>query len=269
MQRNITLCGCGWLGNYLLPVLADDFQVLGTTRSPHRAEQIKKNGGAVYLFELGDNPSELCQQSENATVILNIPPGRHHQEFNTYSQQMCSLIDAFMAHHARHLIFISTTSVYGEKERIVTENSELIPQTGSAKSHCTIEAYAKQRAGDAATIVRLAGLVGPDRHPVTSLSGKQLSQANRVVNLVHIHDVVIALKRVVEQGAASKTLHLCSLVHPTRKDYYTQCAMKMALPLPIFDEDQKEVKGKQIDASASWEYLGLTPKYASPFDMII
>ncbi|NMH61447.1 NAD-dependent epimerase/dehydratase family protein [Alteromonas ponticola] len=269
MTQSVTLCGCGWLGNYLLKALAGNYAVLGTTRHSNRAEQIKHNGASVLFFQLGDDPAQLCQQSENARVVLNIPPGRRNQDLTEYTRQMCALIDSFVAHEARQIIFISTTSVYGENERVVTEHSELIPLTASAKAHCAIENHLRRLANEKATVVRLAGLVGPDRHPAKSLSGKQLSQANKVVNLVHIDDVVAALKKVIDHGAPAQTLHLCSQAHPTRQDYYTWCAEKMGIPVPEFDGEDKQLKGKQIDASASWQYLGLTPRYASPFDMII
>ncbi|MCW8092677.1 NAD-dependent epimerase/dehydratase family protein [Alteromonas sp. ASW11-130] len=268
MTDKITLCGCGWLGNYVLQELVSEYSILGTTRDAKRAGLIKEKGGSALYFELGNDPSELCQRSKNATVILNIPPGRRNQNLTQYTQRMCALIDSFVAHNARQIIFISTTSVYGEHERTVTENAELMPQTESAKAHGAIETYLLQRAGDVATVVRLAGLVGPDRHPAKSLAGKRLSQAHRVVNLIHIEDIIRALKKLIGLPPSGKTLHLCCLDHPGRKEYYSFCAEKLNLPLPIFDDQEAGLSGKQIDATASWQYLGLTPRYASPFDMI-
>ncbi len=268
MKDDITICGCGWLGGYLLTRLGQQHRVLATTRTAKRASTIEELGGNVLFYSLGDDASELCQQSKDATVILNIPPGRRNKALDDFTDSMCQLIDSFVKFKAKHIIFISTTSVYGENERIVTEASEVHPQTESAKAHVQIENHLLKSAGNAATIVRLAGLVGPDRHPATSLAGKNLSDANRVVNLVHIDDVITGLTKIIDQPAPQKILHLCSLSHPGRKPYYTHCAEKMNLTLPTFDQFNTERKGKQIDASASWEYLGLTPRYASPFDMI-
>ncbi len=268
MKGDITICGCGWLGSYLLKRLDKQYRILATTRTAQRADAIDSLGGNVLFYSLGDDANELCRQSEDATVILNIPPGRRNKTLDEFTESMCELISAFVKYNAKQIIFISTTSVYGESERVVTECSEVHPQTESAKAHVQIENHLLKRAGDAATIVRLAGLVGPDRHPAKSLAGRSLSEANRVVNLVHVDDVVAGITRIIEQPAPQKILHLCSLAHPARKPYYTHCAEKMNLTLPIFDQYNMAHQGKQIDASASWEYLGLTPRYASPFDMI-
>ncbi len=268
MQHKLVLCGHGWLGGYLA---ADcpDYQIISTTRTSEKRQSLAEAGFNAQCFALGDNPDELVSVSKDATVILNIPPGRRSSNLADFRQHMCNLIDGFMEHGANQVVFISTTSVYGdETDAVITETSAVDPQTESAKAHVAIETHLQRYPASRYTVLRLGGLTGPDRHPVTMLSGKHFARGNKVVNLVHIHDVVAALKRVIERGGSGEVLHLCSLSHPKRGDYYRRCAHDRGLPLPTFDDTVAEPSGKRVDARWSWQRLGIQPVYATPEDMI-
>ncbi|WP_414828537.1 NAD(P)H-binding protein [Alteromonas sp. H39] len=268
MQHNLVLCGHGWLGGYLAAT-CPDAQITATTRTAEKQQALAGEGIHALCFSLGDDPSQLVQASKDATVILNIPPGRRSKDLGDFRQQMCELVDGFMEHNARQVVFISTTSVYGdETDGTVTETSATDPQTESAKAHVAIEKHIQHYPANRYTILRLAGLTGPDRHPVNMLSGKHFSSGNKVVNLVHIHDVTTALTRIIERGGKGEVLHLCSLSHPKRGDYYSRCAHERGLPPPTFDDTTAVPVGKQIDATWSWEQLGVTPAYPTVEDMM-
>jgi len=271
MAENILICGCGWLGKYLAASLAGKYSVTGTTRSQDKCNEIRTLGASPVLFDLYDDATSLAPHAEQSTVILNIPPGRRNQDLSDYTARMINLIQTLSKTTMSHLIFVSTTSVYGEQTRVVKETSSLQPETASARAHEEIEHTIARELPSRFSIVRLAGLTGPDRHPARSLAGRALTQGNKVVNLVHVHDVVTALSKLIQNGPVSRPLHLCSSAHPTRGVYYTWSAKQLHLTPPkfdtAFDEDTAET-GKKIDAEESWKQLGLTPDYASPYDML-
>ncbi|RDV24001.1 NAD-dependent epimerase/dehydratase family protein [Alteromonas aestuariivivens] len=270
MFNGVTLCGCGWLGTQLASYLSATTRITGTTRSSEKASALREMGISPLLFELGDPPSELARQCVGSTVVLNIPPGRKHPFGPEFADYMNRLIDAFMQHRAKHLTFISTTSVYGESVNgAVTEVSDLNPETDSAKAHVAIEQHLQTYPQKQFSIIRLAGLVGTNRHPVRYLSGKSLLKGERRVNLVHADDVISALAALIQQGGKGQTLHLCSNSHPTRGDYYQTSAERLGLALPRFNDYQGlPPDGKYIDATLSWQALGITPRYTSPYDML-
>lgn len=265
-MSSLIICGCGWLGNYVARALPP-YTLFGTTRSAGKISHLPQV--TEIPFALGDDSHPITSLAANATLLLNIPPGRRNTELSDYTQAMCALIDDVLQAGVAHIVFISTTSVYGERSgAVVSETSVTDPATASGYAHVAIENHLRQHAGNHFTICRLAGLVGPDRHPARTLAGKHLSDGQRVVNLVHVHDVVHALLTIFASPPTGQTLHFCSLAHPRRDDYYTFAAQQMNLDAPLFSGQSNNDSGKIIDATHSWKAVGLTPHYASPFDMI-
>ncbi|MDO6568205.1 NAD-dependent epimerase/dehydratase family protein [Alteromonas sp. 1_MG-2023] len=291
MNNKLVICGYGWLGRYLGEAMSATHSIVATTRNEEKALQISNKRIRGLVFSLGDDINALCEELSDATLVLNIPPGRRNTQLNDFTDSMLALINNAVAANVARIIFISTTSVYGDtRNDELNEHASTQPETASAKAHVAIEQHLLDLQTDAKVdvkIVRLAGLTGPDRHPINSLSGRNLNAGNKRINLVHIHDVVAALKTLIlaastktdsskadsSNGDTSKAnrtnlYHLCSLQHPKRGDYYTQAANKKGIPAPTFSESDLTPTGKVIDAKASWDLLGIVPDYANPDDMV-
>lgn len=281
MNNKLVICGYGWLGRYLGKAMSATHTIIATTRSEEKALKISDKHIKGLVFSLGDDTTTLCEALGNATLVLNIPPGRRNTQLDDFTDNMLTLIDNAVAARVARIIFISTTSVYGDNRTdVLNEHASTKPETASAKAHVAIEQHLldlKTNDKVDVKIVRLAGLTGPDRHPVNSLSGRSLNAGNKRINLVHVNDVVAALKTLIfadsSKNNSSKTdstdlYHLCSLQHPKRGDYYTQAAQKKGIAAPTFSESDLAPTGKVIDAKASWALLGILPDYANPDDMI-
>ncbi|NVK55015.1 MAG: NAD-dependent epimerase/dehydratase family protein [Alteromonadaceae bacterium] len=270
-SNTLVLCGCGWLGGYLASHFANSRQVIGTTRSHDKAQQLRNQGIRPLHFTLSDSADTLSELSANATVVLNIPPGRRNTNLDEFTRHMCDLISALYRHQPpQQLIFISTTSVYGEQEGDVTTASGVAPVTASGEAHIAIEKHVRRSAPENGYILRLAGLVGPDRHPVKSLAGRTLSGANQVVNLVHVDDVVATITALMAQRPQNKLWQLSSSDHPMRGEYYPAMAEQLGLaPITFSDRLDKNAPptGKSINPQATVEELGLTLNFASPWQM--
>ncbi|AEF01689.1 NAD-dependent epimerase/dehydratase family protein [Alteromonas naphthalenivorans] len=281
MNNKLVICGYGWLGRYLGKAMSATHTIIATTRSEEKALKISDKHIKGLVFSLGDDTTTLCEALGNATLVLNIPPGRRNTQLDDFTDNMLTLIDNAVAARVARIIFISTTSVYGDNRTdVLNEHASTQPETASAKAHVAIEQHLldlKTNDKVDVKIVRLAGLTGPDRHPVNSLSGRSLNAGNKRINLVHIHDVVAALKTLIFADSSKNNTskidstdlyHLCSLQHPKRGDYYTQAAQKKGIAAPTFSESDLAPTGKVIDAKASWALLGILPDYANPDDMI-
>lgn len=267
-MQGLTLCGCGWLGSHLARRNTLKVPLLGTSRDTAKLSQLPVSPVA---FTLGDEPTELAKLSGTNPVVLNIPPGARKKPLDPqFVTNMQNLIDTFMDAGCPQLIFVSTTAVYGDQDGIIDETSALAPVTDSGKAHQQIENHLMTRYPDRGLIMRLAGLVGPDRHPVNFLAGRELDKGEQVVNLVHIDDVCSGIEAALEQQLTGEIFHLCSLAHPKRGDYYTHCAQRRSLAVPQFNTDYpyKNASGKRINAQSSWRVLGLASlQYPSPEDM--
>lgn len=278
MQKDVTanhskiaVIGCGWLGLPLAKqLILSGYAVSGTARSPDKLVSLNSSGIEALPLTLGQLQSGTLNSLKTCKIwIVNIPSSRRTVKPEVFTAQMIELIE-HAKHSVDHLVFISTTSVYGNREGRVTEESKCEPNTPSANAHVKIEQYIQSNMHSNSTVLRLAGLVDAERHPVKFLANKtDLNSPNQVVNLIHKQDVCNAIEKLIDIGPQSKALHLSSTEHPARENYYQWAADKLGLVKPTFVADLDDVtKGKEIDATYTLSELGLELKYPSPYQML-
>ena len=268
----ISIVGCGWLGLPLAINLQESgHNIIATCRSQQKADKLTQLGLNAECFELGDEleHGRIAKLFTSKVLVLNVPVGRKSPNTGHFAQHMQALLKFAANSQIQNLIFISTTSVYGDNSGTVNEQSPTHPQTRSGQINLAVEALVQGSFASRSAIIRAAGLVGKDRHPANYLAGKiGLLNPDNVVNLIHQDDVICAIKTVIERDIWGQTLHLSALAHPTRAQYYTWAAENLGLSAPIFTHGAGVALGKKIDASKSLQILGLSLKYPSPFDML-
>lgn len=271
-QNNLVLCGCGWLGGYLASHFRSEMNIHGTTRSPEKAQTLSEKGIHSIPFSLGDNTDKLLAVAPGSTFILNIPPGRRNTDLTDFVNAMEQLIsDVYSQTPPQQLIFISTTSVYGDQEGVISTATPTRPTTASGEAHVALEQYLFGVAPDSGYVLRLAGLTGPDRHPVKSLAGRTLSGATQVANLVHVQDVVNTVAALMAHKPEHKLWQLCSSEHPMRGEYYPKLAKQLGLAAVEFSEPLtplSQPSGKIIDPQATLAALDLALEYPTPWTMM-
>ncbi|MBT0585875.1 NAD(P)H-binding protein [Alteromonas oceanisediminis] len=272
--NKMALIGCGWLGQAVAQRLIEKhIAVVGTTRSAQRANTLREQGIEPVILDVAALSAANTQAlADSPCWMINIPPGRRRIDASVFTEQLCRLIDVAQAQDIQQIIFISTTSVYGESPYTevseIKENAPTYPETGSAHAHVAIEQYLRETLPGRHCVLRLAGLVDDQRHPVTSLSGRsQISAPQKPVNLVHKVDVVNAVLAIQQKCIVDDVLHLSATDHPPRKAYYQWAADEKGLQRPDFIKDDKPI-GKVIDPQYTLQKLGLTLAYASPYDML-
>ncbi|GAB3026508.1 SDR family oxidoreductase [Bowmanella dokdonensis] len=263
MKKNISIIGLGWLGEPLARQLKGaGYQVWGSCRTEQKKQSLLAQGLEAEIFELGSrlpamaSPPDLC--------VLNIPPGRKNLQPQQFVHNMQSLIDEMLGRGCEQILFISTTSVYGQSSGVVTEETPPQPDTDSGQAHVEIERHLLQSCKG--RVLRLAGLVGPGRHPVKHLSGKTVDKGGQMVNLIHQFDALQAIGAIVAGRGNLPVLHLAAAAHPSRESFYTYAAASAGLPLPVFLPGDTD-KGKKIDASATLRDLRIDLAYADPMTM--
>lgn len=170
-------------------------------------------------------------------LVVDVPPGIRSGKGENYMQKIQHLHKAVLASSCRKLVFVSSTSVYGPSEEEITEKTPPNPRTPSGIQILQAEEVLRTDDRLQTIIVRLGGLIGPDRHPVTFLSGrKNLQNGNEVVNLIHRDDVVALIKNVIEKGYWGEVFNAVAPEHPTKRDYYTREALSRRLIPPEYAE---------------------------------
>ncbi|ALS97243.1 SDR family oxidoreductase [Lacimicrobium alkaliphilum] len=262
---SISICGCGWLGQPLaFQFLQQGYRVLGTCRHKHKQQKLSADGIETWLFQLGDPLPDAIAGAD--ICILNIPPNRKTIEPVSFVHSIKLLTDQLLRRGCQQILFISTTSVYGNSQGKVDEQTAPTPNTASGFAHMEIEQYLL--ATGKASILRLAGLIGQNRHPVKFLAGRTLDKGHQRVNLVHLEDVLKTIIAIIKGNHWGQVFHLSATEHPTRQDFYCQAAGLAELAPPVFTTDKvSSGPGKEIDARATLRQLGISLNYPDPMQM--
>lgn len=267
----IAVIGAGWLGLPLCQQLKKSGKtVFATKRTVEDAEKLTFQGIDAFPYQLGDEclPETIADCD---IYIINIAGGRHRLDKDLFQTQMQKLMEQCINEETKKLLFVSTTSVYGERSREILENSEVEPLTDSACAHVFIENFLKEAYAKQCCILRLAGLIGEDRNPAYHFEGKKgVTAAHKMVNFVHQQDAITAILKIVDNNHWGRVFHLCATEHPSRLAYYTQAAVTLDLVPPEFlDESEQPVVGKKVDSTETLKILDMTLQYPSPMDMLV
>ena len=107
-------------------------------------------------------------------------------------------------------------------------------------------------------ILRSAGLIGPNRHPVRFLSGREIENGEHPVNLVQLTDIIEAVKTIISADKTNVTYNICAPEHPSKKAYYTPMAYEMSLAPPVYftktDSNGKVIDGSKITKELNFNY---------------
>ena len=225
----ITIIGAGWLGLPLLTELVRaGHSVWGSSRSDERLAAITEAGGRAFRVELPDNFFGAVFR-ERELLILTLPPGGRKigpAAPQRYLERLAPLAPLVTGDDAAHVIYTSSTGVYGAAAGAVSEQTAVAPATHSARAVVAAERWLSERT-DRLTIVRLAGLVGGDRHPGNFFAGRDVPQADAPVNLVHRDDVIAAIRLLIERGLPAGTFNVCAAAHPAKGDFYAAAAAQL------------------------------------------
>lgn len=244
MEKRITLIGSGWLGLPLgISLIEKDYDVFGSAQSPEKVESLTNLEINGFLYS-EDNIANIPSEAKHSDIlIINFPPSKSAD----YSQQIRVLIEQFSAD--TKVIFTSSTSVYKDVDGLIDENGEL-----NETHPVSLAEQSVINSNHAYCIFRLAGLIDENRHPIKFLSGRETQNALGKVNLVHRIDVISAIEAQLGSTKWNTVYNVCSPEHPTRIDYYAQCAQLKGLTLPIFSS--QGTSGKEISSQKLIESLG-------------
>lgn len=263
---NISLLGCGWLGLPFGQALAlQGHTVWGSVTHADKLPVLERAGIRGLQLELTPAITGDPEEFFGADVlVITLPPKRSEAGAKErYPAQLAAALAATPAH--THLVFTSSTSVYPELSRTVTERdaggSLATPLSDSGQAVLAAEALVRARGG---TILRLAGLYGYDRQPGRRLAGRTLSGGAVPVNLVHRDDVLRVLLKVLEEGVTG-VFNVCADQHPTRQAVYTQQAERYGFAPPRFAEPAQQPY-KCVSSAALKAALGFTFRYPDPLE---
>lgn len=252
-MTQISILGCGWLGLPLAKALIKNgFSVNGSTTSIEKLSVLENAGIRPYLIALSENETtgNLIDFLENSKIlIIDVPPKLRGSATENFVSKIKNVIPFIEKLAVENVLFISSTSVYGEDNLIVTEETKLNPDTESGKQLVQAEQLLQSNSNFKTTILRFGGLIGEDRHPVKFLAGrKNIENPNAPINLIHQYDCIGIILKIIESNSWNETFNAVTPFHPNRKEYYTQKATELNLDLPEFIAENS-ILGKTISSS--------------------
>lgn len=268
-MNKISILGCGWLGLPLAKsLLSKGYEVKGSTTSESKLEVLKNAGILPFQIQLEENQiigtiEDFLKETD--VLVIDIPPGLRREisssQEMTFVNKIKTLIPFIEKSGIQKVIFVSSTSVYGDGFPIVeiTEETKPNPDTESGKQLAITETLLQSNSHFKTTVIRFGGLLGDDRHPIKFLAGRtNVENPHAPVNMIEREDCIGIIEEILKQVQHDnwgETFNAVAPQHPTRKAYYHKKAEIFNLPLPTFAEDS-ESKGKIISSEKVETILG-------------
>jgi nucleoside-diphosphate-sugar epimerase len=246
----IGIIGCGWLGLPLaVSLVKDGHKVHGSTTSEEKISKLEKE--KIIPFQISLSEDKIAGDISGflrdvAILIINVPPKLRRKNKENFVKKMELLHLELKKSGVQKVIFVSSTSVYGDVDGDVSEDTIPHPTTESGKQLLASENIFKNDSDLETTIIRFGGLIGPYRHPINMLSGRQnLTNGNAPVNLIHLNDCIRIIKAVLANSWWNEVLNGVYPEHPSKQEYYSSEAKKRELQVPDYKVDNSK-KGKKV-----------------------
>lgn len=253
MSKHLHLIiGFGYLGKFLLNRLeTKSCWVTNRTENTSLSRQLAMDVNRPDTW----SSLEVLQDGFGWNIYFMVPPSR------IYPDLFSSFVDQLGQSRPNKAVLVSSTVVYGQKEREVNADSDVLLDSDRARRQYQIESIWRSRLSNG-HVVRLAGLYGPSR----IIGQRQLQQDQLLngspdgwLNLIHIDDAAALLCRIdhragsVELGSNGTPLR--------RRDYYTKLAELMKVAPPSFQEAVDAVPGRRCDNTLTRQRCDWKPEH--------
>lgn len=230
MTKTLLSFGHGFSARALAHVLLRiGWDIVGTTRTPEKAELLAKTGVTPMIFPGDDMGGAI----EGATHLL-ISAGPD-AEGDPVLREVGDLITA-RARQFEWVGYLSTTGVYGDHQGgWVDENSALTPATRRGKWRVEAEGAWAVIPDLPLHIFRLAGIYGPGRGPFAKVrngSARRIIKQGQVFSRTHVEDIAQVIAASIAQPNPGAIYNVCDDDPAPPQDVIGHAADLLGLPLP-------------------------------------
>lgn|SRR5690554_2967666 len=165
-----------------------------------RTELPSENGIHMIAADLLDRASLGSLPEVDALVFAPSPGARQPEAYSAiYGDAFANLIEAFGDAPPRRVVFVSSTSVYGQDDDSdIDESSPIDPRTETARALAAAEERAQKRVPELA-LLRLSGIYGPGRtHLIRTVINGELPARDPFTNRIHRDDAAQAIERILD-----------------------------------------------------------------------
>lgn len=277
MER-VFIAGCGYIGERVARLVRESgAEVTCMVRSIERADRL----GAAHFTTIAcalDDKATIPQFDVAGSILFYfIPPaGGGHSDLR--ARNFCSALNGSTP--PSRIIYMSATSVYSAADgSVVTEVSPAEPASAMGKRRLDAEnAFVEfgTRSGTPIIILRVSGIYGPGRLPLTQIrQGQPLLRAEeaRPSNRIHADDLALICLAAAEKGQAGDVFNVSDGNPCSMTDYFNAVADSLGEPrqpqVPL--EAARSVmsplmysyvsESRVVDSSRMRDVLGITLRY--------
>jgi nucleoside-diphosphate-sugar epimerase len=278
MNKNVFIAGCGDIGRRVARLVQESgVAVTALSRSGESAEKNSALGIRNVMGTLDDiqTLTDLPLQG-NVVFYFAPPPGG-----GIVDTRVHTFLEAIPAgQEPDRIIYLSTSGVYGDcGDATVTEDTPANPQTARSKRRLDAEmsllAWGNERKVKV-VILRVTGIYGPGRLPVTQLASGQPvleEQLSPQTNRIHADDLANVCLAAAERGADGEIINVSDGQSSTMTAYFNAAADYLGYPRPKqvgWDEARQVMsplmlsymaESRRMDNSRMINHLGITLRY--------
>ncbi len=215
-------------------LLAEGWSVIGTTRSPDKAQRLAAQGIEPVLFD-GQTPLAARVFDGVSHILSSIAPGPDGDPvLNHHRHTMAGAMTGAM-NGVRWIGYLSTTGVYGNHDGgWVDEDTPATPDLPRSIRRLEAE-RGWQALSPAAHIFRLAGIYGPGRSVVDNVAAgtaHRIIKPGHVFSRIHVEDIASVVQASMARPAPGRLYNVCDDEPAEPADVVTYAAAMMGLPLP-------------------------------------
>jgi nucleoside-diphosphate-sugar epimerase len=226
-------------------LLAQGWQVAGTTRGEDEAEALARSGMEVFRFDRARPLADPAAALAGATHLLSsVPPdGDGDPVVDCHGADIAALGGLAWAG------YLSTTGVYGDRDGgWVDEGSALDPTGERGRRRVAAEAAwlgLRSDYGVPVHVFRLAGIYGPGRSAldtVRSGQAKRIDKPGQVFSRIHVVDIAGVLEASMARPNPGRAYNVCDddPAPPAEVIAYA-CGLLGVAPPPLVPFEQAEL----------------------------
>jgi nucleoside-diphosphate-sugar epimerase len=278
---SVAILGCGYVGLELGRSLAPDREVVGVRRSVEGCERIERAGFDAAEADITSRET-LTAIPDVDTVVFTASSGGRGADAarEIYVDGLRTVIETFGAREDSpdRLVYTSSTGVYGDHDGDwVDENTLIEPTTEKTEVLAEAERIALEGGGEYGidgTVVRFAGLYGPERYRLERYLDGPVTEG--YLNMVHRADAAGAIRFLLDSDAARGECVLAVDDKPVEKWKFAdwladECDQphpeKRTIAERLTDEDLSEPARRRIETSkrcSNAKLRGLGHEFAYP-----
>ena len=253
--KTVSILGCGWFGLAFAKALVKaGYIVKGSTTSTEKLADLKSVGIQPYLLNLNENADLPSEFFDTDVLFVSVPPRAKTNQAQNYAEKLKRVAQS-AAGSIKQLVFISSTGVFEDGNFEVNESSQPNPVSAAGNALLRAENLWENYPQFNITIIRFAGLIGPNRNLAKFFAGKtDIPNGKAPINLIALQDCIGLCLSLLQTQQFGGVYHGVSPHHPTRETFYTQLCEVSGMDKPTFKDELLE--WKQINAVNVTDKLG-------------